>query len=225
MSYSCIIIEDEPLAAERLKTYISKHPSLQLINSFESGKAGLDFLQKNEIDIVFLDLNLGEISGIHILENNNISSQVIITTAYQEYALKGFELDVVDYLLKPFVEERWLVSVEKAMNRIEAKRAGNDRFVMIKTEHRLEKIFLRDILFIEGMGDYRRIHTVHKKIMTLQTFIEMEEMFTQSDIVRVHKSYMVAKSRIISISKDKLTLPDRDIPISEKYRGEMTRDK
>lgn len=225
MSYSCVIIEDEPLAAERLKTYISKHPSLQLINSFESGKAGLDFLQKNEIDIVFLDLNLGEISGIHILENNNISSQVIITTAYQEYALKGFELDVVDYLLKPFVEERWLVSVEKAMNRIEAKRAGNDRFVMIKTEHRLEKIFLRDILFIEGMGDYRRIHTVHKKIMTLQTFIEMEEMFTQSDIVRVHKSYMVAKSRIISISKDKLTLPDRDIPISEKYRGEMTRDK
>lgn len=225
MSYSCIIIEDEPLAAERLKTYISKHPSLQLISSFESGKAGLDFLQKNEIDIVFLDLNLGEISGIHILENNNISSQVIITTAYQEYALKGFELDVVDYLLKPFVEERWLVSVEKAMNRIEAKRAGNDRFVMIKTEHRLEKIFLRDILFIEGMGDYRRIHTVHKKIMTLQTFIEMEEMFTQSDIVRVHKSYMVAKSRIISISKDKLTLPDRDIPISEKYRGEMTRDK
>ena len=225
MSYSCIIIEDEPLAAERLKTYISKHPSLQLISSFESGKAGLDFLQKNEIDIVFLDLNLGEISGIHILENNNISSQVIITTAYQEYALKGFELDVVDYLLKPFVEERWLVSVEKAMNRIEAKRAGNDRFVMIKTEHRLEKIFLRDILFIEGMGDYRRIHTVHKKIMTLQTFIEMEEMFAQSDIVRVHKSYMVAKSRIISMSKDKLTLPDRDIPISEKYRGEMTRDK
>jgi two-component system, LytTR family, response regulator len=222
MSYSCIIIEDEPLAAERLKTYISKHRSLQLISSFESGKAGLDFLKKNEIDIVFLDLNLGEISGIHILENNNIPSQVIVTTAYQEYALKGFELDVVDYLLKPFVEERWLVSVEKAINRIEAKRAGNDRFVMIKTEHRLEKIFLRDILFIEGMGDYRRIHTAHKKIMTLQTFIEMEEMFAQSDIVRVHKSYMVAKSRIISISKDKLTLPDREIPISEKYRMQFT---
>jgi DNA-binding LytR/AlgR family response regulator len=136
--------------------------------------------------------------------------------------LKGFELDVVDYLLKPFVEERWLVSVEKAINRIEAKRAGNDRFVMIKTEHRLEKVFLRDILFIEGMGDYRRIHTIHKKIMTLQTFREMEEMFDQSDIVRVHKSYMVAKSRITSISKDKLTLPDRDIPISEKYRMQFT---
>ena len=224
MSYTCIIIEDEPLAAERLKTYISKHRSLQLTGTFESGKTGLDFLKKNEIDIVFLDLNLGEISGIHILENNSIPSQVIITTAYQEHALKGFELDVVDYLLKPFIEERWLVSVEKAINRIEAKRTGNDRFVMIKTEHRLEKVFLRDIVFIEGMGDYRRIHTIHKKIMTLQTFREMEEMFDQSDIVRVHKSYMVAKSRITSISKDKLTLPDREIPISETYRGLVTSD-
>jgi DNA-binding LytR/AlgR family response regulator len=219
MKITCIIIEDEPLAAERTKSYVSQMDYLQLKGVFESGRSALDFLEKNEVDLLFLDINLGEISGITLLEKNKIKSHVIITTAYQQYAVKGFDLDVTDYLLKPFVFQRFQKAVEKVRISIEK---GDDnisnQFVLIKTEHRLEKVFLNEILYIEGMGDYRRVHTSTKRIMTLQTFREFEEIFPKDVIRRVHKSYMVNLNRITTYHNDSVQIGPQTIPVSQTYR-------
>jgi two-component system LytT family response regulator len=219
MKISCIIIEDEPLAAERTKSYVSQVDYLQLKGVFESGRSALDFLEKNDVDLLFLDINLGEMSGITLLEKNKIKSHVIITTAYQQYAVKGFDLNVTDYLLKPFVFERFQQAVEKVRISIEKGDSNStNQFVLIKTEHRLEKVFLNEILYIEGMGDYRRVHTATKRIMTLQTFREFEEIFPKDIIRRVHKSYMVNLNRITTYHNDSVQIGPQTIPVSQTYR-------
>jgi len=219
MKISCIIIEDEPLAAERTKSYVSQVDYLQLKGVFESGRSALDFLEKNDVDLLFLDINLGEMSGITLLEKNKIKSHVIITTAYQQYAVKGFDLNVTDYLLKPFVFERFQQAVEKVRISIEKGDSNStNQFVLIKTEHRLEKVFLNEILYIEGMGDYRRVHTTTKRIMTLQTFREFEEIFPKDIIRRVHKSYMVNLNRITTYHNDSVQIGPQTIPVSQTYR-------
>lgn len=216
---NCIIIEDEPLAMERVKSYVQKLPFLHLLDTFDNGIDGLVYLQSHSVDLVFLDINLGELSGIRMLETSKLDCQVILTTAYHEYALKGYELNVTDYLLKPYTFERFMQAVEKARNN-QAKIAepAEKKFIFVKTEHRLEKISLSDVLYIEGMRDYRRIHTIHKRIMTLQTFRDMEQEIPSSIICRVHKSYMVSIDKIDFIEKDRIKIGDAKIPISETYK-------
>ena len=214
----CIIIEDEPLAQERVRGYVSKIPNLELIGSFENGIDALFFLKSNEVDLLFLDINIGEFNGIQFAETLKNPIQIIITTAYPEYALKGFDLNVTDYLLKPFTFDRFIQAVErvqlKPINEVQAPKS----YIFIKTEYRLEKVFLNDIVYIEGMRDYRRIHTVDKKIMTLQTFKELEDEIPSSVVCRVHKSYMVGIDKIESIERDRIKMLDVLIPISETYK-------
>ena len=219
MKINCIIIEDEPLALERTKDYVQKLPFLNLCATFDNALDALAFLQTNKIELIFLDINLGEFSGIQLLETLAISAQVIITTAYQEYALKGFDLKVTDYLLKPFTFERFIQAVTRVQGNLPKKQVVPPKhFIFVKTENRLEKINLRDIIFIEGMRDYRRIHTLTKRLMTLQTFTEFERQISPNIICRVHKSYMVAIDKIDSIEKDRLKIKDQIIPISETYK-------
>ncbi len=177
------------------------------------------FLNANKVDLIFLDINLGEVSGIQLLETSAVKSQVILTTAYQEYALKGFDLKVTDYLLKPFTFERFIQAVDRVQSNLPKKQAPLQKnFIFVKTENRLEKVGLREIIYIEGMRDYRRIHTIGKRIMTLQTFTEFERQIPSNIICRVHKSYMVALDKIDSIEKDRIRLKDQIIPISETYK-------
>ncbi len=219
MKINCIIIEDEPLALERLRDYVQKLPFLKLLSSFDNAIEALVFLKINKVDLIFLDINLGEFSGINLLETNAVSSQVIITTAYREYALKGFDLKVADYLLKPFTFERFVQAVDRAVNSFPKKQAVIPKnFIFVKTENRLEKLNLRDIIYIEGMSDYRRIHTVNKRIMTLQTFTEFEKQIPPNMVCRVHKSYMVSIDKIESIEKDQIKIGDKFFPISETYK-------
>jgi two-component system LytT family response regulator len=219
MSISCIIIEDEPLALERIAAYVEKLPFLQLKAAFDNSMDALVFIKTNPPDLIFLDINMGELSGIQLLEAARPSCEVIITTAYDEYALKGFELKVTDYLLKPYTFERFMQAVDRAKSNIEKNDRSQDRsFIFIKTEHRLEKLLLSDIIYIEGMRDYRKIHSTHKKIMTLQTFTELEKEIPASIICRVHKSYMVSLDKIESIEKDRITISKTVIPISETYK-------
>lgn len=219
--YSCIIIEDEPLALEKTKDFVIKVPFLQLKATFDNALTGLSYLNNNKVDLLFLDINMDELSGIELLESSKISSQVIITTAYQEYALKGYELQITDYLLKPFTFNRFLQAVNKAQVNL-ARHAieAQPDFIFVKTENRLEKIMLDEIVYIEGMRDYRRIHTIHKnvKIMTLQNFSEFEKLIPPNLICRVHKSYMVALNKIMSIERGRIKIADQLIPISETYR-------
>jgi two-component system, LytTR family, response regulator len=217
--YTCIIIEDEPLALEKTKGFVIKLPFLNLVATFDNALSGLAYLNGNRVDIIFLDINMDELSGIELLESATISSQVIITTAYQEYALKGYELHITDYLLKPFTFNRFLQAVNKAQENVNRRVAGKQPdFIFIKTENRLEKIMINDILYIEGMRDYLRIHTVAKKIMTLQGFSELEQLIPAHLVCRVHKSYMVALNKIESIERSRIKIADQLIPVSDTYK-------
>ena len=216
---NCIIVEDEPLAQERAKDYVLKLPFLVLLAVFDNATDTLIFLKTNQVDLLFLDIHLGALSGIQLLETAQIKSQVIVTTAYHEYALKGFDLQVTDYLLKPYTFERFVQAVERVQASIVVAPAQKDKkYIFVKTEHRLEKVNLADIRYIEGMGDYRRIHTVQKSIMTLQTFGDLEKEIPSNMVCRVHKSYMVAIDKIDSIEKDRIKMGNTVIPISETYR-------
>ena len=217
--HNCIIIEDEPLALERTKTYVEKVPSLKLSGTFENSLEGLEYLKTHPVDVLFLDVNMDELSGLELLESADISSQVIITTAYQQYALKGFELNVTDYLLKPFSFQRFLQAVNKAQQNLKQnKTAPNIEFIFVKTENRLEKIMVDEILFIEGMRDYRRIHTRQKRIMTLQNFSDLAEMLPSHLVCRVHKSWMVALNKIEAVERSRIIIGNKRIPISATYK-------
>ena len=217
--YSCIIIEDEPLALKRTSEFVNKIPFLNLSGTFDNAINGLFYLKSSKVDLLFLDINMDELSGIELLESSKIDSQVIITTAYQEYALKGYELNVTDYLLKPFTFDRFLKAVNKAQENINLSvhSAPPLESIFVKTENRLEKINISDILYIEGMRDYRRIHTVNKRIMTLQNFSELEQILPSNLVCRVHKSYMVGINKIESIERRRIKISDQIIPISETY--------
>ena len=219
MKISCIVVEDEPLAMERTVGYIRKLPGLSLSVTFDNALDAFAYLQTNKTDLIFLDINLGDVSGLQLLESIRISSDVIITTAYPEYALKRYDLDVTDYLLKPFTFERFLQAVGKVQQPGERKESQQEKdYFFVKTSNRLEKIFYADVLYIEGMRDYRKIHTTGKKIMTVQTFAELEAQLPQTIICRVHKSYMVSVGKIDSIEKDIIHIAQTAIPVSETYR-------
>jgi two-component system, LytTR family, response regulator len=219
--YQCIIIEDEPLALERTKDFVLKTPFLHLCATFDNALTGLAYLNAHPVDVLFLDINMDELTGVELLESTKITAQVIITTAYQEYALKGYDLNVTDYLLKPFSFQRFLQAVNKAQDQLQARTTPDVPldFVFIKTENRLEKIAFSDIIYIEGMRDYRRIHTVDKKIMTLQNFKELEQIIPANLVCRVHKSYMVGIHKIESIGNGRIKILDKIIPISETYKA------
>lgn len=217
----CIIIEDEPLAMERTKLFVAKVPYLRLAATFDNALTGLAYLKENTVDILFLDINMDELSGVELLESTRITSQVIITTAFPEYALKGYELNVTDYLLKPFTFPRFLQAVEKARLQLTEPGTTPTDYIFVKTENRLEKISVPDILFIEGMRDYRRIHTRTKRIMTLQTFGDLERMLPPDRVCRVHKSYMVGLANIEAIERSRILIGEQRIPVSDTYRAEF----
>lgn len=219
MEIRCIIVEDEPLALERTKGYVQKLPFLNLLTTFDNATDALVFLQTQAVDLIFLDINLGEVSGIRLLETSKINSQVVITTAYPDYAIKGFDLNVCDYLLKPFSFERFVQAVDKVRNNLmKPETLPDKKFIFVKTEYRLEKVMLDEILYIEGMRDYRCIYTLNKRIMTLQTFGELEHEIPGHLICRVHKSYMVAIDKIESIEKEVIKIREKYVPISGGYK-------
>ena len=218
MTINCIIVEDEPLALKRTKEYVEKISYLNLLQSFDNGFEAIGFLKKQQVDLIFLDIKMDELTGIQLLESLEIKPYVIVTTAYSEYALKGYELNVIDYLLKPFTIERFIQAVEKASIQLDKTTNDNRDFFFVKTEYRIEKIFFQDIIFIEGMRDYRCIQTNTKRILTLQTFIELEQVLPKSKFCRVHKSYIVTLNKIESIERNRIKIKDKMIPISETYK-------
>lgn len=219
LKIKCIVVEDEPLAMERTTNYINKIPVLSFLNGFDNAMDAYSYLQTNQVDLIFLDINLGEVSGIQLLESAKINAHIIITTAYPDYALKSYDLNVTDYLLKPFLFERFLQAVDKVVQQLNTKYESlTKNFIFVKTEKRLEKIQLNEILFIEGMRDYRKIHCHSKKIMTLQTFSELEKEIPPAIICRVHKSWMVSINQITSVEKDSIKIKETEIPISDSYK-------
>jgi DNA-binding LytR/AlgR family response regulator len=215
----CLIIEDEPLAAERLTDYIARLPLLQLVGTFDNATDAMSWLMGNPVDLVFLDISLGGMSGIELLETMTVNGQVILTTAHPEFALKGYDLKVADYLLKPITFPRFVQAVERAQSLRPAVDAPVERgLIFVRTEFRLEKVRLADVLYIEGDGDYRQIHTVQKRLATAETLTELEARLPVDRICRVHKSYMVALDKIDAVERDRISIRNKLIPVSATYR-------
>jgi DNA-binding LytR/AlgR family response regulator len=205
MKISCIAIDDEPLALSKLEGFISKVPELNLIRTFDNAIEAIGWLRKNKTELIFLDIQMEQLTGIQFIEASGTTSRIIITSAYDQYAIKGFELNVTDYLLKPFSFQRFIQAVNKVMeyysqkSEIKNSITENDSYIFVKTEYRLERIDLSEILYIQGMKDYLRIVCTDKKIMTLQSFTKLEESLPLKNFCRVHKSFIVALDKIKSI--------------------------
>jgi two-component system, LytTR family, response regulator len=228
MKISCIAVDDEPLALEQMSQYISRIPYLDLKASLKKGFDALAYLKENRTDLVFLDIHLEDISGIQILKNLRHKPIVIMTTAYDQYALEGYDLDVCDYLLKPISFERFVRAVEKVRDiktenvtpPVAASKPGVPTdFIFVKSDYRMQKVVLQDILFIEGCKDYVIFRLDRKKdVISLLRFGKIETMLLPPRFVRIHKSFIVAIDKIDSIGKNAITIREHSIPIGETYK-------
>ena len=233
MEVRCLAIDDEPLALEIIIAYISKVPFLKLVKTFDNAVDSIDFIKTNNIDLIFLDIQMEALTGIQLLRVLKNPPEVIFTTAYDSYAIEGFELDAADYLLKPFSFERFIKAVDKVYNKVKLKHnieGVNDaisisnnieKYMFVKTGNKLQKVFFDDILFVEGQGDYLRINTAKERIMTLQKFSKLEEILPPSNFIRVHKSFLVAIDKIESISRNRIRMGEEMIPIGDSYKKEF----
>ena len=228
----CLVVDDEPLALHILEDYISKVPFLQLVKATTNPIEALTLVQDGGIDLVFLDVQMPELTGLQFLKIANGKTKVILTTAYPQYALEGYELDVVDYLLKPIAFDRFYKAAQKAqsvihpvtataVNKEEPQAQYDDfmsDFIFVKTEHKIQKVYLHDIMFIEGLKDYISIFTPTERIITLQNMKKMEDALPEKHFIRVHKSYIVALNKIDSIERSRISIGDKVIPIGDTYR-------
>lgn len=224
MKIKCIVVEDEPLAMQKLVGFIDKVDDLEVARTFDNAIAALAWLKRERVDLIFLDIQMEEFTGIQFLETLRTRPRVILTTAYDKYAVKGYELEVDDYLLKPFTFQRFLQAVERVAHRLkEAREAPQSlpepaEFLFVKTEYRLEKVRVADILYVEGMNEYLRIVTPTAKIMTLQRFKTLEEALPAAAFCRVHRSWLVAIDKIDHIERNRIRIGEQLIPIGETYK-------
>ncbi|MEQ8240713.1 MAG: response regulator [Cyclobacteriaceae bacterium] len=225
MKISCITVDDEPLALGKIVDYIGQVPYLELKGQFENGLEALTFLQENEVDLLFLDIQMPQILGTQLLQIINKKPQVVFTTAYSEYAIEGFNLDVVDYLLKPISFGRFLQATQKVLDRrgktpakksVEADVTKSDYF-FVKTETKLQKVKFNDILYVEGLRDYLSIYTKTERILTLQNFNELLNKLPPY-FVRVHKSFVISIHQIDQIEKNRVLIGEKYISIGETYK-------
>lgn len=225
---TCYIIDDEHLAQEILEEYVAKVPFLELKGTFMSPLEAAAQLEADKPDLLFLDINMPDLDGLSFIPMLNPKPMIILTTAYDQYALKAFELEVKDYLVKPFSFERFYKGVlrlyqeqspkqQPEKREVNAKPKPEQEYIFLKVGHRIQKISTRDILFVEGMKDYLRIHTAKEKIMTLLSFGRLEELLPAQDFARVHRSFMVAIDKIDHIEKNRIRIADQIIPISDTY--------
>ena len=231
MKINCIAIDDEPLALDIIKAYCSKVPFLNLEGTFSNAIDTLEYLSHNTIDLMFLDIQMEDLTGIQLLNSLKNRPLVIFTTAYDHYALQGFDLDVLDYLLKPIPFERFVKASNKAFEQIlkmsvptvSAKQekpilTNTNTFFFVKTETRIEKVNAAEVLYVEGMGDYWRIVTKTRRIMTLMNAKGIEEILHEPGFCRVHKSFFVAVDKIEFVERKQIKIGEILIPISDTYQ-------
>lgn len=219
----CLIIDDEPLAIDIISDYIDHMPDLQLVAKTTNPLEGLGIVQLGQIDLLFLDIQMPELTGIQFLKiMEEGKCNVILTTAYPEYALDGYELNVLDYLLKPIAFDRFKKSIQKArqskaVQEIQTQ-PEQESFIFVKSEYKLQKVNLQDILYIEGLKDYISIFTSSDRIITLQNMKHMVETLPTPKFSRVHRSYIVALDKIDSIEKSKIHIGNKAIPIGDTFK-------
>jgi DNA-binding LytR/AlgR family response regulator len=221
--YSCIIIEDEPLPAEVLSDYVRQVPFLELKAVCNDALFAVEFLQNEKVDLIFLDIHLPKLKGFEFLESLKNPPHVIITSAYKDYALRGFELNVIDYLLKPIRFNRFLKAVNK-LNQVQQpvfvnQKANLERqYIFFNVGKKKVKIYLDEILFIESLKDYVKITTNGKSILTKFQLSEIEDKLSKSNFIRIHRSFVVARDKISAFSANDVEVDNKSIPIGRSYK-------
>jgi len=215
---SCVIIEGEPLARDKLIRFIEKVSFLNLIGTFENGLEAVNSSVIEEVQIIFLDIQMKKLNGLEFLEVTNTTAKVIIISAYREYALDGYQYDVSGYLLKPFSFQQFLKTVMKVQSEVLEKVKDEKPYIFVKSGVQYKKVIKDDILYVKGMADYLTIYTSSEKILTLMSFKDILGILNSTEFIRVHKSYVVSINHIDTISSDSLFIQEEEITISKTYK-------
>ncbi|MCA8829754.1 LytR/AlgR family response regulator transcription factor [Hymenobacter pini] len=227
----CLLVDDEPLALRLLSSYVERVPFLELVGTCRSALDALTVLQREPVDVLFLDIQMPDLTGVEFVRSMQPQALVIFTTAYENYALEGFNLNAVDYLVKPIAFERFLQAAQKAQDRLAPRPAepaplpppaptppaSADDYIFVKADYHTQRLNLRDIRYLEGLKDYIKIYAGGKPILTLNSLKAFEDRLPSPDFVRVHRSYIVALAHIDSIRKNRIYMGEVIIPIGESY--------
>jgi DNA-binding LytR/AlgR family response regulator len=227
MSVRCIIVDDEPLAIEILESYVAKVEQLQLVSTFRNAVSAFTFLQQHSVDLIFLDIQMPKLSGIDFLKTLKRPPKVIFTTAFRDYALQGFDLEVVDYLLKPIPFDRFLKAVAKVLHQpanppnAAKQDAVPDNYVYFKVDKKMIKTKMADVLYIESIKDYVKVKTPEREIVTQQKISYLEESLPREQFLRIHRSFIVNLEKIDAYSATDVEIGKHSIPIGRNYKNDV----
>ncbi|TDE10020.1 LytR/AlgR family response regulator transcription factor [Dyadobacter psychrotolerans] len=221
MTLNAIAIDDEPKALEVVKMHAAKVPYLTLKACFTNAFEAIPYLQTNQIDLIFLDIKMPDISGIDFINCLQKVPMVIFTTAYSEYAVQGFELDALDYLLKPFSLTRFTKSCNKALDLHLLRKPVNQNFIFVKTGYEEEKVLLDDLLYVEAEGNYISFILKNKKLLSRQSMTEVTSQLPETRFIRIHRSYLIAIDKIEKISRQELMIAGQALPIGASYEEKI----
>lgn len=235
MKINCLVIDDERLAREYVKNYIAKIPQLELLGDFNSPLKAIDLIKSGQVDLLFLDIQMPDITGVDFLKSLSNKPEVIFTTAYQEYAIDGFNLAVTDYLLKPFSFDRFFQAVNKVIDTFEDKQERaphpaqqtvaetkiEETFLTVRADRKFYKINFSGLIYIEGQKAYVTFHTHKKKITALASLKELEDSLPSDQFIRIHKSYIVAKSEIASLEGNIIEIGDVKLSVGKMYKDSV----
>jgi DNA-binding LytR/AlgR family response regulator len=228
MELKCIVIDDEPLAIEVLESYISRIDKLSLSGTFNNAIKAFEYLQQHQVDLIFLDIQMPRLTGLEFVKTLTHPPKIIFTTAYREYALDGFELEAVDYLLKPIAFDRFLKAISKIVPETNVrteptiKFSDDDPFVYFKVDKKMIKIRLTDILYIESLKDYVKVVTPEKEIITHQQISYLEHKLPENQFIRVHRSFIAAIDKVEAFTATDIEMGKHHIPIGRNYKSDVT---
>lgn len=224
----CLIVDDEPLARELMEAYVSRIEELKLVKSCGNALEAFTFIQQRPVDLIFLDIEMPQITGIELLRSLKDKPRVILTTAYREYAFEAYDLDVVDYMLKPISFDRFLRGIAKikqlkqttvTLDEGNAIESFNDAYLYLKENREMVKVFLKDIVYIESLRDYVRVKTSKQEVITYQKISYLEQKLPQNKFIRVHRSFIIAMDKVISFTPATVKVNIIDIPIGRNYKN------
>ncbi|MBN1821843.1 MAG: response regulator transcription factor [Prolixibacteraceae bacterium] len=229
MKTKCLIVDDEPLARDLIRSHVNKLENFEIVDECGDAIKAFQALREKQVDLIFLDIQMPQITGIEFLKTLKHPPKVILTTAFREYALDGFDLDVVDYLLKPITFERFLKAINKfyQVTSDDSKQAPvnnnvfntEEPFIYVKENKKVVKIYLNEILYIEGLSEYVQIHTSKKKIITKTSMTNMENKLPEDNFLRIHKSFIVSLDKIEAFTSASIEVPGKELPIGRSYKN------
>lgn len=224
----CIVIDDERPARELIQLHLSTLKDFMLLASFDNAVDAFNFLQQNTVDLMFLDIQMPKVSGLKLIKSLKLAPKIILTTAYREYAVEAFELDVLDYLVKPVTQERFMKAIAKfnfyhnnTAEKMQSVDSFNDAYIFLKTGNQQTKVFLKDIIYIEGLKDFVKVHMHNKTLVASERLSYMEQKLPENKFSRIHKSFIVALPKITHYTAEQIIIGDATLPIGRVFKNEF----